>query len=278
MITEKVRSTVLEHHAALFMNGKTISLRDVLKYALATDAMPALEGLIDDRILTSWADERNVMVSNKELQDRVNQFRQEQGLFTSADTKAWLDSRQCSLAALGAILRPRLLRDKLRRDVISDEEVRRYFFEHATALDRATIFRLVVREYGVAKEIQYRLEEGEDFQRLAKQYSTDTATRLSGGYVGQVGRSYETVQITDSIFGAQPGDIMGPIETKEGYVLLQVEAHYPAVLDETTADTILESLFEVKWQAYKLKADIRIELWDSMKQDGGKAESGGVLP
>ncbi|NHN34761.1 peptidylprolyl isomerase [Paenibacillus agricola] len=269
---------MFEHHAAVLMNGKTISLRDVLKYALAMDAMPALEGLIDDRVLTSWAHERNVEVSHKELQERVNQYRQERGLFTSVATKAWLDSRQCSLAALGSLLRPGLLRDKLRRDVISDEEVRRYFYEYAAALDRVAISRLVVREYGEAKEMQYRLEEGEEFQRLAKQYSTDTATRLSGGYVGQVGRSYGTVQITDSIFGAQPGDIVGPIEMKEGYVLLQVEAQYPAVLDETTADTIMESLFEEKWQSYKLKAGIRIELWDSIRCSGEKTESGGVLP
>ncbi len=61
-----------------------------------------------------------------------------------------------------------------------------------------------------------RVEAGEDFAALAREYSDDEATKEAGGDLGYFGRGAMTQAFEDAAFGAASGDLVGPIENQLG--------------------------------------------------------------
>jgi parvulin-like peptidyl-prolyl isomerase len=104
------------------------------------------------------------------------------------------------------------------------------------------------------------LEEGADFYALARRYSQDAATRPSGGYVGKVPRKSLSAAVEAAVFGAKAGDLVGPLKVDRGWHLLKVEDLHPAVLDETTRQTLRTALFEEWLNDRRRKAEIQIPL------------------
>ena len=85
--------------------------------------------------------------------------------------------------------------------------------------------------YQTAEKIRARAIAGEDFGKLAKEYSADTLTADKGGELG-----FFTAGAMDPAFAkaafalGKPGDISEPVLTRFGYHLIRLEARTPAGL------------------------------------------------
>jgi parvulin-like peptidyl-prolyl isomerase len=66
------------------------------------------------------------------------------------------------------------------------------------------------------------LEEGGDWDKLASEYSTDVTNKDRGGDLGWFPRGVMIKAFEDAAFSAQVGEIVGPIETDEGWHLIEV--------------------------------------------------------
>ncbi len=67
-----------------------------------------------------------------------------------------------------------------------------------------------------AKEI-YQQANADNFADLAKQYSTDASNKNNGGDLGSFPKGVMVKEFEDAVFNAQPGQIIGPVETEFGY-------------------------------------------------------------
>jgi peptidylprolyl isomerase/peptidyl-prolyl cis-trans isomerase D len=72
-------------------------------------------------------------------------------------------------------------------------------------------------------DIQERIEEGADFAAMARQFSDDTGSGQRGGDLGWFGPGRMVESFEEAAFGAEPGEIVGPVETRFGYHLIQVQ-------------------------------------------------------
>lgn len=70
-----------------------------------------------------------------------------------------------------------------------------------------------------------RVEDGEDFGEIAKRYS-DGSTAKQGGYLGVYKRGELSKQLEDVAFKLKRNDITDVLETKQGFLILQVLEHY----------------------------------------------------
>ncbi len=70
-----------------------------------------------------------------------------------------------------------------------------------------------------------------------------------------------------AVFGTQPGRTVGPIKTYAGWELVKVEAIHLATLDDSLRETIKSLLFEDWLAGERLKAKIKIPLFEH--EDGG---------
>jgi peptidyl-prolyl cis-trans isomerase C len=78
-----------------------------------------------------------------------------------------------------------------------------------------------------AEEIRLRLQRGEDFAALARQYSEDPGTRARGGELGPFTRDRHTAAFDDAAFALAPGQTSPVIQTEYGFHIIRVTAASP---------------------------------------------------
>jgi peptidyl-prolyl cis-trans isomerase SurA len=127
-------------------------------------------------------------------------------------------------------------RDEIRPVTVSDEDVLQFwddnqasfgnspgivrFEEIAVAVEPSAEAREASRSE--AEQIRVELEDGRSFSAAARQYSDDPGSAENGGDLGWFGRGRMVGPFERVAFEAEPGDIVGPVETSYGYHLIQV--------------------------------------------------------
>ncbi len=75
-----------------------------------------------------------------------------------------------------------------------------------------------------AEDVLKQIQAGGDFAKLAEKYSDDTASAKQGGELGQITRGEMVPPFENALFALQrPNDIAGPVRSKYGYHIIQLE-------------------------------------------------------
>jgi|HubBroStandDraft_2_1064218.scaffolds.fasta_scaffold17804_2 peptidyl-prolyl cis-trans isomerase SurA len=122
---------------------------------------------------------------------------------------------------------------------IPKEEIQKYYDEHKQEFMRPE--QVVLRSIEVnttgkdatevadlkkkAETARKRIQDGEDFGEIAKRFS-DGATAKQGGYLGQYKRGELSKELEDTVFGMKRNDLTEVLETKQGFLIMQVMEHY----------------------------------------------------
>ncbi len=122
---------------------------------------------------------------------------------------------------------------------IGDEEVAKYYEAHKTEFVRPE--QVALREIEVstqgkkpeeipdlkkkAETALKRVKDGEDFGEIAKRFS-DGSTKSQGGFLGVYKRGELSKELEDVVFKMKRNDLTDIMETKQGFLVLQVLEHY----------------------------------------------------
>ena len=68
---------------------------------------------------------------------------------------------------------------------------------------------------------------GGDFAALAEKHSDDPGSKDKGGDLGWFGRGRMVPEFDEAVFGAKPGDIVGPVRSQYGYHIIKVDGFRP---------------------------------------------------
>jgi parvulin-like peptidyl-prolyl isomerase len=243
----------LETIPVVTVRGKTLSLRDFFN---TLKLRGRLEDLIREvaeaQLVTELARAEGLAVTDQELQGFADRFRRQHKLYKAADTHAWLTQRNLTPLDLQNYLEQVLLREKL-ADRLTKGKVEAYFAENRARYDRASLAYVLVEKEGMANELLSQIQEdGLDFAEAARKYSLDKATRERGGSAGVVGRAALPPAVATAVFLARPGDVVGPIKTDRGFLIVKVEEILLGQLDEATALAIQRQLFQ-EWLQHQRK-------------------------
>jgi len=102
-----------------------------------------------------------------------------------------------------------------------------------------------------ALSLKVAIEEGGSMSELASEYSADSASRETGGYLGWVFPGNTVHNFDTAAFAAQLDEIRGPVRSPYGYHLIRVEGIRPEstiVLSDTLAMMIESRLAFAKGQ------------------------------
>ena len=94
-----------------------------------------------------------------------------------------------------------------------------------------------------------RIDEGEDFSVLAKRFS-DGKTAQQGGYLGVYKRGELAKELEDKVFAMKKNELTGVIETKQGFLILQVIEHYTEGVQpyDKVENEIMEHLYSERME------------------------------
>lgn len=246
----------------LSVNGSPVSAEDALRMirrhlgrATYSDwAAP----VINEILVRDIAQRENLgAVSDTELQDAVDQYRREMGLYTKTDTERWLAENHRTVEDLEQGVETRVLHARW-CDRTVGSQVDPYFDEHRSDFDGVTMSQIVVADENIARELKEQLDQGEaDFATLARAYSVDDSAQ-AGGFLGTVTRGMLSPEVESAVFGAKEGDTVGPVKSDQGYHILKVDAFTPAELNETTRIVVRDILMQPYIDAERAK--IRVEV------------------
>jgi foldase protein PrsA len=114
---------------------------------------------------------------------------------------------------------------------VSESDIKAYFEKNHAQFDQPEQVRarhILVADKATADTIEAKLKAGGNFAALAKQYSTDAASKGSGGELGFFARGKMVPAFQDAAFALPVGGISPPVKSPFGWHIINVEAKKPA--------------------------------------------------
>lgn len=175
------------------------------------------------------------------------------------------DFRKMMENARKDLLAQMAIAETLKKVEITDEEILKFYEacpQHFTKGDSVSAKHILVKEEGECNAVLASLQSGEKtFEQAAKECSTCPSGQR-GGDLGEFGRGQMVKEFEEAAFGAEVGEVVGPVKTQFGYHLIKVEAKNPACVAplEEVREQIRRNLLQQKQnQVYSEKAAELVE-------------------
>lgn len=81
---------------------------------------------------------------------------------------------------------------------------------------------ILVADEKTAKEVKAKLDKGEDFAKLANQYSKDTGSAQKGGDLGWFGAGKMVPEFENAAYKLKKNEISEPVKSQYGYHIIQL--------------------------------------------------------
>lgn len=158
---------------------------------------------------------------------------------------------------------------------VSDDEVNKEFQRQKTENMQVAIKHILIsikvhppqEAETLANQVYKQLQNGADFEQLAKKYSDDLASKEIGGKLAPLDKSIVPDEFKKILFNAKPGEIIPPFSTNDGFEITYIDKfvfyNHP---QKELKDIILTEKFGSskrfpEW-LNKIKSQIDIEITD----------------
>ncbi|RDI47875.1 peptidylprolyl isomerase [Falsibacillus pallidus] len=102
---------------------------------------------------------------------------------------------------------------------VSDAELKKAYEDYKPEIKARHI---LVKDEKTAKEVKAKLDKGEKFEDLAKQYSTDPGSKDKGGDLGWFGAGKMDPAFEKAAYNLKVNEISEPVKSQFGYHIIQV--------------------------------------------------------
>lgn len=204
----------------------------------------ALRDLIDQSLLVQRAKDMGISVE-PEVIKQLDQIRIENKLASMEALEQAVSGQGMNWEDFKNNIRTGLLTKKVISSEVGShinvpkEEIQKYYDEHKAEFMRPE--QVVLRSIEIntagkdeaevaelkkkADTALKRIQDGEDFGEIAKRFS-DGSTAKQGGYLGEYKRGELSKELEDTVFGMKKNGLTPVMETKQGFLIMQVLEHY----------------------------------------------------
>lgn len=236
----------------------------------------ALNDLIEDRLLLSYAKSKNIKVASSLIKKRIEKIKKD--FTTELEFLQYLERQGLDYDALY-----RKFENEYLVKMIIDREIKAGIRIHPSELldfyernihvfqkaRRVKLKKIYLKENSGIREklrdIKYLLDKGTDFDELAKNYNEDQY--LYYGENGWVEESKLNSEIREKLSDLKVGEISEPIKIEDGYYIFQIVAREGGRIKfEEVHDKIYRILYRRKFEARyqelieRLKKNSEIEI------------------
>ena len=238
-----VLSSEVEEHAGPFMQ-EIAAIPNATQRAARAAALrrEILDRLVDERLIIQQAAELKLTVSSEDIDRSIEQIKRENGGLTDAQLTSELVKAGQTMASYRQEIKKQIMRYRVlniavgSKVTVSDADVQSYYDGHMKSgdhvqvrashifvaiPDNADAVTLKAKEK-FAHDLLERAKNGEDFAKLAKEFSQDPATRDEGGDLGYFGRDMLPKPIEEMVFAMKVGEVRGPVRADRGFHVIKL--------------------------------------------------------
>lgn len=235
------------------VDGEKIYKEDLYNLLFYQYGAAGIDALITDKIIELEAKKHDIEVSDAEIDEELQNLMESYG--GEESFKEAIATNGVTISDVKADIATYLKSKKMiePRISISDDEMKTYFEENKDSFaqpEQIEASHILVETEKLAKEIKTKIDNGEDFSELAKEYSTDTASKDDGGNLGYFSSGTMVAEFEEVAFSLEKGEISEPVKTDYGYHIIKLtgkkaakEANY-----EENKEKVEEALFDEKVQ------------------------------
>jgi peptidyl-prolyl cis-trans isomerase SurA len=203
-----------------------------------------VESLIEQKLMIAQAERDTITVEPELLDQRVDErinYLIERVGSEDALEKAFRSNMKKIRKDTRKLVEEQLLVEKVRqeqfRDIkLSRREVENFYETYKDSLPdmkESVVISHILKNvspsseaqteaFAKISEIKKKLENGEDFEELARKYSQDPASAKKGGDLGMISRGDFVTEFETVAFGLNDGEISDIVQTQFGYHIIQM--------------------------------------------------------
>jgi len=236
-----------EEKSVAVINGGRIAEKEFVSKLKDVAGQQILQQMIDRQIIQDAFAKAGLQLSEEDMASRIQEM---QSRAPSPEAfQEYLTSRGITLEALREDLELQMKVEMLAtKDVqITDEQLKKFYEQHKQRYDKPLRVKLKEIVTPGKQQAQQAVEalgrEGVSFADVAGQFSISPSTREYGGQrpVTPIGQIFP-MELREAVSGAEEGKILGPIETEQGWYVLQVDERFPA--EQATFESAKEQITE----------------------------------
>jgi len=201
------------------------------------------DSAMSDVLLGRWvrgeAADRGITLSDSEISNRLDQIIKQdfggQKQFEQYLKQAHFTSEQARQRVELQLLSNEIQKQVLPQDSgVSDSEIEDFYkanlsqFEQPETRDVRQILNSDQAKVERAKSLLEQDDSAASWKKVAARFSTDKATKDSGGLRAGVAEGQSEPALEDQVFSAEQGQLVGPFKGQSGYYLIEVEKINPA--------------------------------------------------
>ncbi|WP_297688829.1 peptidylprolyl isomerase [uncultured Anaerococcus sp.] len=267
------------------VNGEKISKDDYKKEMQFYGAMLAsrqnlknsiVQMMVQDKLIADDMKKNKIEVAEKDVNDSfMNSVKQFGG---QEQFDKMLDDYNMDVEKFKETVKKDLMYQKHREwfnkeHPVTDDEIKKYYEDNKDQFAKRDAAHILVADEKTAKEIKDKLNNGEDFAELAKEYSTDTANAAKGGELGTFSKGQMVKEFEDAVFALKEGEISEPVKTQFGYHIIKLNKIADSL--EDNKDAIKKTLEDKKYSDYikELNEKANVVTETSIAQDKATEEN-----
>ncbi|HMI82365.1 MAG TPA: SurA N-terminal domain-containing protein [Solirubrobacterales bacterium] len=213
----------------------------------------ALGEMLDEIWLQGEAEELDLTVTDKEVEDELANIKKE-SFPTPSAYKKFLEESKFTEADVDARIRLQKLSAKIQETVSgeapkpSSAEIEDYYeAEKATQFTtkESRDVRLVInKDKGKVEEAKEALEEDNsaaNWKKVTAKYSTDPTSKAKGGLQEEVTEEFLKGPLKTAIFGSATGELVGPVKFETNWFLVE-----PVKLNPGKVQTLAEAKAQIE--------------------------------
>lgn len=250
------------------IDGKEFTAEDLYTELNKQGGYSVLTTLVDDFIISKEIENKD---DAKKYADSIVAQYEEQYKSSSISFKDLLTSNGYeSVDAFKEVVMNSYLREQVAKkyikESITDEELKDYYEKHVS--DELSVKHILITPdvdddatsdekkkaeaaaLEQAKEIIKKLDNGEDFEKLAKEFSKDTGSASNGGVINNVVKDNYITEFWDAANKLEVGKYTAePVKSKFGYHIIYKVSHTPKKSLEEMKETLYSKIVSAKISA-----------------------------
>ncbi|MGO4500858.1 peptidylprolyl isomerase [Paenibacillus sp. 2RAB27] len=260
-----------DEKAVAKVNGVEISTTKLYNALVASGGAQTLDSMITEELISQESKKAGIQITDADVTNEIQTIKAtygsedefNQALANYGMTLDDLKKNMQSQVTLKKILEPQV--------TVTDDEIKKYYDENLESLKvpaQVKASHISVATEAEANAIIAKLKSGGDFATLAKESSTDAATKDKGGDLGYISAGQGDPVFEAAAFALETGGLSSAVQTATGYDVIKVTDHKAA-----STPTLADKTATIKQSLVDQKISTLSQTWLEQKKSEAKIEN-----